>query len=630
MKIPKFKTEIGRVHQGIGIATFALFYGVLAYFGKEQIYWEGTQNLFRYSADFFRTAWTSLETSPIATFYVNRFLLQFFIFPGLGALIIVGLYGLLYAILRKLQVNAGFSPIFSHYTALAFLTGFTIWMFLPIFSFFLLLPMIVFYGTIHLFSRIANVRKRRYFACIMLWILPFFIGVWTFGIGLFAILYECKKKTFKSTLIFALLVLISILAPPYLWQYLLFTQNYLSILTTVPYYLSIAEKSWFWPVIALPFALLIGATLIPKGRRLFKNVVGYGIFGVVFVSTAFWGFYNIDFQLFRLYFRTAYQVEHKDWESALSTCQRYLELVEQEPDEDKGVYYAWIVDDVKFALCQTGRLLDDFFSYSKHLAFGILFPQALERADKSHPGVYNFNSSMGLHSEAIHSAFECVITGIGGPLVLENLIQSHLILGDYRPCVEFVNMLDESLFFRKQAKNYRKILQDTAILNTDSCYIRKRKLQPTHDFGTSWNIDKNMYGLFLANTNHQKAFEYAITTMLTYKEHHLIANHLERFKEFNYTHFPRHVEEALLILLNYGTDPEMTKEKILGTEFAGLKIREETINRCDEFFTYLDKYNAGQISSKTIREHFGDTYWHHFLFITLKPIELQGQTTYDI
>lgn len=628
MNILKYTSKISKSHQFAGLSVFILLYGVLVYLGKDQIYWEGTQNLFRCSTSFFQTTWTSLDSNPIATFFANRFLLQFFIFPYIGALIIIVMYGMLYAIVRRLLTRLNVSPIFSHYGILAFLIGFTVWMFLPVFSFFFLLPMLVFYGAIDISIRIENICKRRILGCILGCLLPFFIGAWTLGFVLFFILHEIKICSFKSALLSSVIVLISTLTPPYFWKYLHFAQIYENILMTIPQWSSISKNSWIWGVMILPFILLICTLFKPKIGSVLKDWMGYAIFGTTFVVAVVAGLTNKDFRLDALYYRAERQVEHKEWDSVLSTCQRYLEITES--DSDKGLYYPWIVDNTKFALCQTGQLMEDFFTYNKYLGFGILFPQAIEFADKSHPGVYNFFSSVGLHSESVHSAFERVLSGTSGPLVLDNLIKSHLVLGDYRPCVEFVNILDESLLFKKQAKHYRHLLKDTAVLNTDSFYVCQRALLAKKEFQSNWNIDQNMYNLFLSNFDNQRAFEYTLTMMLSYKEYYLIVEHLDLLGKFNYSHIPRHIEEALLILFNYGVDSKITKDEILNSDFSGLKIREETIRRCDDFFTYLDKYNMGLITSKTIQERFGDTYWYHFLFVELKPIELQGQASYEV
>jgi hypothetical protein len=158
-----------------------------------------------------------------------------------------------------------------------------------------------------------------------------------------------------------------------------------------------------------------------------------------------------------------------------------------------------------------------------------------------------------------------------------------------------------------------------------------RKLLADSSFGTSWQIDSDVTKLSQHNTKNQRAVEYAMAVALTYQQHSVIIPDIDSLlSNFSYSHIPRHLEEALLIEFGYGENPEMTREKILDMEFGGLKIRKETIDRCDEFFKQLDRYHLGMTSWTRIRDRFGDTYWFHFLFTTLKPIELRGQNTYEI
>ncbi len=636
MKLSNLISNPYRIHKYVGIILFALFYIVLATIGSDKLYWESTQTMFRYSFEYFNENWILLAGS----FFTSQFLLQFFIFPYLGALIIVGLYVAIYFIIRNLLVEAKCSFLFAHYVALSMLVVLQWWVFSPTFSFLILIPLIAFYGTIVLFLSLQNQRNRQfYFMLFSLWILPFFVGAWTFVVGLFMILYiiqttsSPKNKTLSkhkrfilpASLIF--LVLLSLFFPPYIWQHTFFTQNYLDLLLSTPL-LSFEQKySVLWIFIATPVVIILIAQFVRIGSLL-KNYIGVGIFITTVGVAVFLAFTSKTITLLNLFYKVERNIEHREWETALMNCNKYLTLTEH--DEDKGLYYSWIVDDTKFALCMTGRLLEEFFSYNKYLGFGVLLPQSLENSDKSHTGVYNFLSAVGLPSEGMHSAFERTIGDNGSPLVLNNLIQMCFTLGDYRPSVEFINRLDESLLYKKQAQHYREMLMDTATISADSFYIRNRQLLPGHDFQTGWEVDANIIRLYRSNSNNQRALEYCFAVGLSYKEHFIILQDIDSLQKFNYTHIPRHIEEALLIHLNYGQDPEMTREKISNMTFAGMKIRPKTIDRCDEFFKELDKYNMGLFPSKRIAERFGDTYWYHFLFVKHKEIKLKGQNSYEI
>jgi hypothetical protein len=340
---------------------------------------------------------------------------------------------------------------------------------------------------------------------------------------------------------------------------------------------------------------------------------------------------NKDAKLQRLYNRIEADIEHRKWESALTHCQNYLKLTEH--SENKGKYYSWVVDNTKFALCQTGTLLEDFFSYSKYEGFGILFSQNLDLSDMSHPGVYNFFSAMGLQSEAFRAAFNRVTLDGGNPFVFQNLIKSCLIAGDYRPCVLFINKLDESRPFRKQARHFRELLEDTAKLNTDSFYVYNRQLLPKTDFKISQsNIDFNVLGLWQSNSNNQRVGEYVVMMGLSAKQHAFLIQEIDSLlTKFDYRHIPRHIEEALLVMELPDPGAINARENLLKKEFSGLKIRKETLARYDEFFVWLEKYGRGTVSFSKLQDAFGDTYWFHFLFTQVPPPEGAHKSSgYDV
>jgi hypothetical protein len=357
--------------------------------------------------------------------------------------------------------------------------------------------------------------------------------------------------------------------------------------------------------------------------------VGVGLFVVAFGTVATFVFTNKNLVLIKLYCATERHIEHRNWETALALCDRYLELTEH--DEVKERHYQWMTDNAKFALSQTGRLLDDFFSYSKYLGFGILFPQMVEMPDRSHPGIYNFLSAIGVQADAVHANFEQVIIGYEGPLTLVNLIKSHLICGDYKPAVEFVTRLEQSLFFKKQAKEFRQFLNDPSLLETDSFYVQNRRILPRTDFQVGWKIDDDAFNIHLSNPDNQRAFEYALTVELSNKQYLNYPPYFDDFLiKFNYTRIPRHLEEVLIFSLGYGLNPEVDRALIQDLKFGGLKISEKTIDRYDDFLNALGKHQMGMFSFQNMQNRFGDTYWFHVLFVTLKPIEIRGQPTYDI
>jgi hypothetical protein len=621
MKLFKNNSESRLLHRFVETATFVLLCGIWGFFGKDKLYWEGMHSMFRYSADYFQEIWGRfIDTTPIGFFFVNQFFRQFLIVPWLGALVVVGLSVLNYSIFKRLLSKHGFSAVAAQNITLSLLLALNVSMVFSLFNecflFLAILP--VFYGTIAGYLNIKNTVARLIFGFIMLWILPFFVGNWIMAFGLFMIIYEWKLLKQTAVFMLCLAVLTSIFLPPYIWKYSI---NYSDMLSSTPISLNKAKNIGIILIMALPLMGVFGAMFFSNIGKFVKNRISYIIFGIVLCASVFTLATSKHIRLFNLYYRIEAKIEHRDWESVLKLCNTYLDLTEHR--ENKGFYYPYVVDNTKISLSQTGRLLNDFFSYTKYEGFGLLFSQNLTNTDMSHPGMYNFFSAVGLQSEAIRSTFNQITVDGGTPFTVQNLIQSYWIVGDFRPSVLFINRLDQTLFFRKQAGLFRKLLEDTAKLNSDPFYIQNRKLLPQKDFPVSQsNVDFNMLNHWLSNYDNQRAGEYVVAMALSAKQHAIVMPDIDYLlSNFKYRHIPRHIEEALIVQTLFTSEfsNEDPRELLLTREFGGLKIRRETIMRADNFFYNHDLFQNGQISFSDFQKSFGDTYWFHVLFVQVPP-----------
>ncbi|MDR1950639.1 MAG: DUF6057 family protein, partial [Bacteroidales bacterium] len=256
MKISLFNSDLKRVHQLVGIALFALFYVSLITISYEKLYWESVHFLFRFSAAYFREIFGEVITLIPGAFFVNGFLGQFLLFPYLGALIIVGLYALIYCPVKRLLVRVGYSAVFAHYFVLSVLVMLHWWVLSTFFTWHILTILAVFYSVVAGYFAIKHTFWKICFALGSLWILPLFGGVWSMGIGLFFIVDAVKRFNLKIALGVVVGVLISVLLPPYVWQHTIFIKNYTDILLAIPtHYVFVWKPSMLWFFSALPLIL---------------------------------------------------------------------------------------------------------------------------------------------------------------------------------------------------------------------------------------------------------------------------------------------------------------------------------------------------------------------------------------
>jgi hypothetical protein len=528
--VSDLKKDARLVHRLSAFVLFALLYGFWVSYGKDKLYWESLQLMFRYSAEFFQeTKQLYAGNIPICFYYVDLFLKQFFIAPWLGALVLTGLSALNYVLFKNLLGKFGFSAVGAQYLTFSLLVGATLWMF--------------FQAPNHSFYLFA--------------VLPILGGILLGGLCLL------EKKV-----------------------------------------------------------------SLPNVGQFVKSGVIYVVFGLTIGVSSFVLATNSKLKMFNLFYKIEANVYHRDWASVLDHCNAYLHLTET--GQNKGFFYSFVVDNTKFALVQTGQLLEDFFAYTRYDGFGLLFSQNLSISDMAHSGMSRFFSAMGLQSEAIRVTYNRLTDLNHPPFALESLIESHLIAGDYRPAVQLNNRLGETLFFRNKANYFRGYLEDTAKINLNPDFVRRRKLMPHRDFMTTQgNIDINILHLWLSNQENQRAGEYVIAMALSAKQHPIVLQDIEvLLQKFRYRHIPRHVEEALIVHYIFNaqemgiSDPRIH----LATHgFGGMHVRQETLARADQFFAMLELFEARRLSFAELEHAFGDTYWFHVLFIQVPPPEGAGQ-----
>jgi len=162
--------------------------------------------------------------------------------------------------------------------------------------------------------------------------------------------------------------------------------------------------------------------------------------------------FNTDLRLRWLYNRIEANAERGNWDAVLRHSERYLHLAEA-----SGIFSPTVVDNTKFALVKTGRLLNEFFAFSRFEGFGILFSQDFPASEFRHPGAIRFLYDMGMDTDL----------GIG--LVnLDNRVLRHWLANPQNQRAgEYVVMMGLS------AKLHQNVMREILFLleNFDYAYI---------------------------------------------------------------------------------------------------------------------------------------------------------------
>jgi len=312
-------------------------------------------------------------------------------------------------------------------------------------------------------------------------------------------------------------------------------------------------------------------------------------------------------------------IDRNDWSKVLKLCDKLLELITDDLDNgrvttnDVGFIWQKNVAHTKYALTLTGKLLENFFSYSEYYGFNELLAEPSQDVFLW-PSAHRFLSNMELHSLALASAFNR-FDAEEKPADLINIIESSIVVGDYRTPETIIYRLEQdgNRNERRQAQKYRALLADTAAINADPYYIARRALGPTNDFQVNRSFDFSITGLHYSNPYNQRAFEYTMMLALLNNDFDFFSQIETLLERFDYDHIPRHLEEAILIFTEYGWNPNISRSDMMRQSFGGLTIRQETILRHEHMIHDLHRLQQGQISEQRFFDTYQNTYQLHFL-----------------
>lgn len=259
------------------------------------------------------------------------------------------------------------------------------------------------------------------------------------------------------------------------------------------------------------------------------------------------------------------------------------------------------------ALCETDKLDDNLFHSSQNSDGRTLFLKWDMVEEILKRGAY-FYYTIGMINEAHRWAFENMVMKGQSPEGLKMLIRTDLINGNYKVASSYISILKRTLFYRKDAKRFEKLLFSDKALNADKELGRKRQTKVENDF---FSITDNPYinlEMILANGSlNRKAFEYKIAYMLLKKNFKGIAQSLPEFEKFGFTRLPVNIEEAAIALAvsNKGNLPDMGQ----------LQISKNTEQRWNQYLGVLQQYrNDVRSAEPALRKRFGDTYWYYVFF----------------
>jgi Family of unknown function (DUF6057) len=226
---------------------------------------------------------------------------------------------------------------------------------------------------------------------------------------------------------------------------------------------------------------------------------------------------------------------------------------------------------------------------------------------------------LGYTSEAYRWAFESMVAYGENPRSLKRLVVTSIISGDMSLARHYINILNETLFYKKWAQHYQTLINHPELIGQDKEIMEKRHFEfHTDIFADIAGNDIGLVQMLKDHPDDRMAFEYYMAYLLLNKDLDAFTANIGRIKELGYTRIPVHYEEALLVYMSH------VKKNIVP---AGYEISRETISRLSGYLKILNSSgNNRQLAAKSLFKTYGGTYWFYLNFVNL-PDQSGGTKT---
>jgi hypothetical protein len=305
--------------------------------------------------------------------------------------------------------------------------------------------------------------------------------------------------------------------------------------------------------------------------------------------------------------RLAYE---KKWDELLKTVD--MELVQRKS----------VLMQVNRALYHKGILLKNLFFYPQNYRQDALIIQSPTSSSIAIP-LSEIYYDMGLINEARHWTNEALTVLGSQPRILQQLVETYLISGQYRTAEKYLNVMESSVITRPWAKAQHKYLFCDECVEKDLELGRLRRMNPATDFFAAIeNPYDNLRHLVTDSISNPMAFEYFIAHQLLSRKPAEILRYLPEFRRRGYAQLPRACQEAILM--------DQANKGIQTFSIPVYTIDEAIKSNFNDFSAILfGKYKGDLASAKRPLSKFSQTYWYYYLYSRPLKSSVKNQGSYS-
>ncbi len=260
---------------------------------------------------------------------------------------------------------------------------------------------------------------------------------------------------------------------------------------------------------------------------------------------------------------------------------------------------------INLALLKKGELTEEMFIYDQRNVMSLMVSW-----DKSQL-VSNLRSDIAFATGQIalaqNMSFEALVNykGSVSGRCLQRLVETNLISGAYSVASKYLDILDQTLFYHKWAREYRTYLNADAKTGTskDSKILVDSRSSIDNLLGFDSTLQELMNCIY-TNPDNNSVIEFTQAYLMLSKD----INNIKRFIETFYgtetlPKLSKSLQEAVIIYSE--NDPDY---------WGRYGVSDEIINRFSSFKRLiLDNKGKTSIAS-TVNRYYGDTFWYYFMY----------------
>lgn len=354
---------------------------------------------------------------------------------------------------------------------------------------------------------------------------------------------------------------------------------------TVIYY------SWICFLLVFVVAFLIRRR---KNRPGMKRGIGEGVLQLLLLGgLLYWGIPQYSDRKSAKLKELDYYTRMEQWDKVVDACQGKV---------TNFLYLCYL----NKALAERGELADRMFAFDQRGPQGLLV--SWNKAEQVSALLSEVYFTIGYMGPAQEMAFEGYVStiGYGNPRLLKRLVQTNLIYGFYPVAEKYMDVLENTFYYKDWASAQRKFLNNDTAVEADPVLGPRRKALPEDSNlaqANGFNADLQL----LAKTNpaNKAPIEYLGAFFLLTKD-------MDGFRELIETYYGTEVLPVLPVSFQEAVITLSEKEPEYRERF---QISESILRRFADYKkTVLANKNNPSALPGLLYRSFGNTYWFYFMF----------------